>query len=176
VRFVFFVNEEPPYFQTERMGSLVYADRARAKNENIIAMISIESIGYYSDEPDSQDYPPGFSLLYPDRGNFIAFVGDFESRDLVKSTIEDFRLGRLLPSEGLAAPFAMPGVGWSDHWSFAVNGYPAVMVTDTAPFRNPHYHTESDRPDTLDYDRMALVVRGLMLVVRILACDSSCAI
>ena len=169
LRFVFFVNEEPPYFQQVEMGSWVYAKRSRQRNENIVAMFSLETIGYYSDERDSQEYPFPLGLLYPSTGNFITFVGNVGSRKLVRESIGSFRRHAKFPSEGGALPGSMPGVGWSDHWAFWQEGYPALMVTDTAPFRYPHYHQASDTPDKLDYDRMARVVDGLERVVSDLA-------
>jgi Peptidase family M28 len=169
IRFVAFVNEEPPWFQTESMGSLVYAREAHRKHENIVAAISVETIGMYSDRPGSQQYPEPMGVLYPDRGNFIGFVGNLSSRRLVRETIQIFRQTGTIPSEGSAAPEFFSGVGWSDHWSFWQVGYPAIMVTDTAPFRNPNYHHRADKPDTLDYDRMARVVAGLRQVVLSLA-------
>jgi Zn-dependent M28 family amino/carboxypeptidase len=165
LRLVAFVNEEPPHFQTDEMGSLVYATEARRRKENIVAAISIETIGMYSDANGSQQYPAGFGLLYPSKGNFISFIGNVSSRRLVRGAIEAFRETTRFPSEGAAVPAAIPGVGWSDHWSFWEQGYPAIMVTDTAPFRNPNYHLPSDKPETLGYDRMARVVRGLERVV-----------
>ncbi len=169
VRFVFFVNEEPPTFQTDDMGSLVYARECRSKNENIVAMLSLETLGYFSDAPGSQKYPPPFGVVYPSTGNFVAFVGDFGSREIVRDCVRVFRDGTPVASEGGALPSFIPGVDWSDHWSFWQCGYPAVMVTDTAPFRNPNYHRETDTPDTLDYERMAVAVEGLRRVVEHLA-------
>jgi Zn-dependent M28 family amino/carboxypeptidase len=165
VRLVAFVNEEPPWFQTDDMGSLVYAQQARRRNENIVAAVSLETIGMYSDAEDSQKYPAGFGLLYPSKGDFISFIGNISSRPLVREAIGTFRETTRFPSEGAAVPAAIPGVGWSDHWSFWNQGYAAIMVTDTAPFRNPNYHRPSDTPETLDYERMARVVRGLEKVV-----------
>ncbi len=169
LRFAAFVNEELPSFWTENQGSLVYARRARARGERIVAMISLETIGYYSDEPGSQKYPPGLNLLYPDTGNFIAFVGNVSSRALVRQAIDAFRTVATIPSEGVAAPASVPGIGWSDHWSFWQVGYPAIMVTDTAPFRYPHYHTPADTADKLDYERMARVVIGIESTAKALA-------
>ncbi len=169
LRFVFFVNEEPPFFQYEEMGSWVYAKRSRERNENIVAMFSLETIGYYSDRPGSQRYPFPLGLLYPSTGNFITFVGNVGSRKLVRESIGSFRRSAEFPSEGGELPGSMPGVGWSDHWAFWQEGYPAIMVTDTAPFRYPHYHQASDTPDKLDYDRLARVVDGLERVVDDLA-------
>lgn len=169
LRFVAFANEEPPFFQTEEMGSRVHARAARLREEKIVAMISLETMGYYSDEKGSQVYPPFLRLLYPDTGNFIGFVGSYGSRALVRDSIRIFRETTPFPSEGGAPPAKLPGVGWSDHWSFWQEGYPAMMVTDTAPFRYPHYHTAEDTPEKIDYDRLARVVAGLIRVVDALA-------
>jgi hypothetical protein len=169
LRFVFFVNEEPPYFQTAHMGSLVYARRCKERGERVTAMLSLETIGYYSDEPGSQSYPSGLSLGFPDTANFIGFVSNLQSRSLLTRVLRTFRETTAFPSEGAAAPSIIPGVGWSDHWSFWQQGYPAVMVTDTAPYRYPYYHTAEDTPDKIDYDRFARVTAGLVAVTADLA-------
>ncbi|MRR58042.1 MAG: M20/M25/M40 family metallo-hydrolase [Deltaproteobacteria bacterium] len=166
LRFVAFTNEEPPYFLTGLMGSRVYAAGAKRRNEKIVAMLALESIGYYSDAPASQLYPFPFSLFYPDTGNFIGFVGNFGSRSLLRRAIGAFRISTPFPSEGVTSPEFIAGIGWSDHWSFWQEGYPALMVTGTALFRNPHYHQPTDTPNRLDYGRMARVVGGLEQVVR----------
>jgi Peptidase family M28 len=166
LRFVAFVNEEPPYFQTSRMGSFVYASRCKARNDQIVAMISLETIGYFSDAPHSQKYPaPGLGIFYPTTGNFIGFVGNLRSRSLLQRALSVFRAQEKIPSEGAALPAFIPGVSWSDQWSFWKNGYPAIMVTDTAPFRYRPYHEPTDTPDKLDYDRFALVVSGMEYVI-----------
>jgi hypothetical protein len=171
LRFAAFVNEEPPYFQTERMGSMVYARRCREKSENIVAMLSLEMLGCYSDAPGSQKYPPPFSVLYPSKGNFIGFIGNTASRRLVRRVVATFRQNEQFPSEGAAVPGVIPGVGFSDHWSFWQEGYPALMVTDTAMCRYPHYHKPEDTIDKIDFDAMARVVRGLQSVIVELASD-----
>jgi len=166
LRFVAFVNEEPPYFQTRQMGSFVYAERCKARNEQIVAMISLETIGYFSDAPHSQTYPvPLIGSLYPNRANFIGFVGNVRSRALLQRAVGLFRQQEKLPSEGATLPSFVPGVSWSDQWSFWQHGYPAIMITDTALFRYRHYHTPADTPDKLDYDRFALVVSGIENVI-----------
>lgn len=165
LRFVAFTNEEPPYFQTDQMGSRVYARRCRERDENVVAMLSLETIGYFSDEPGSQNYPPPMGELYPSTGNFIGVVGNLSSRELVRRVVGTFRQQEQFPCEGAALPEALPGVGFSDHWSFWQEGYPAAMVTDTAMFRYPHYHAAADTADQIDYDRLARVVRGLEKVV-----------
>ncbi len=166
IRFVAFVNEEPPFYQTPEMGSWVYARRARERREDIVAMMSLETIGCYRDEPGTQQYPFPFNWFYPDTGNFIAFVGNVRSRRLVRRTLADFRSHTAFPSEGVAAFGFLPGLGWSDHWSFWRHGYPALMVTDTALFRYAHYHSPADTPDRVDVERMARVVAGLVRVAR----------
>jgi Zn-dependent M28 family amino/carboxypeptidase len=168
-RFVAFANEEMPYFHTNEMGSQAYAAAARASGQRIDAMISLEMLGCYSDEPGSQRYPPGVSALYPDRGNFIAFVGDIGARSLVRRATGAFRRHAKFPSEGLAAPAAIEGVTRSDHWPFRLAGYQAIMVTDTAYNRYPHYHLPSDTPEKLDYLRMARVTLGVAAVIKELA-------
>ncbi len=169
VRFVFFPNEEPPSFPTADMGSRHYATAARERNDQIVAMLSIESIGYYDTEQGSQRYPFPLNLAYPDVGDFIGFVSNLRSRSLLHRAIAAFRAHATLPTQGAAAPSWVPGVWWSDHWSFWREGYHAIMITDTAPYRNPFYHTPQDTPDKLDYDRMARVVHGLTHVVRAIA-------
>jgi hypothetical protein len=165
IRFVAFSDEEPPRFQTEQMGSLVYARALARERVDVVAMLSIETIGYYSDADDSQSYPFPLSVFYPSRGNFIAFVSDTDSRALLHRVIASFRRHARFPSEGGALPSSLPGVGWSDHWSFWQTGVPAVMITDTAPFRYPHYHTAQDTPDKIDYARTARVVSALARVI-----------
>jgi Zn-dependent M28 family amino/carboxypeptidase len=169
LRFVAFVNEEPPFFQSWRMGSRVYARRCRERGERITAMVSLETLGYYTDAPRSQAYPFPFNLLYPDTANFVAFVGNFSSRKLLHKCVAAFRQNTRFPSEGAAAPEFIPGIGWSDHWAFWKEGYPAVMVTDTAFYRYGYYHTARDLPEQLSYDATARVVRGLRDVVSHLA-------
>ncbi len=169
LRFVAFVNEEPPFYHSDAMGSRHYARRSKERGENILAMLSLETIGYYSDVPGSQRYPFPLGLFYPSTGNFIAFVSNLTSRALLHETLASFRRHAGIPSEGVAAPAFIPGVDWSDHWSFWQEGWPALMVTDTAPYRYPHYHTPQDTPDKVDYERLARVVTGLHGMLRDLA-------
>ena len=143
----------------------MYASRSRNRGEDIVAMISIETIGYYSDDSNSQQYPMPFSFFYPNTGNFIGFVGNISSSQLLRRAIALFRKHSKFPSEGIAAPGWITGIGWSDHWSFWKEGYPAIMITDTAPFRYKHYHTLQDMPDKIEYSRMARVVAGISKVV-----------
>jgi Zn-dependent M28 family amino/carboxypeptidase len=169
VRLVAFVNEEPPFCFTSEMGSDRYAERSRARGEKIVAMLSLETIGYYSSAKGSQRYPMPFDLFYPSTGDFISFVGNLRSRGLVRRSVGAFRRATHFPCEGVAAPGFLPGIFWSDQWSFWRRGYRAVMVTDTAPFRYPSYHTEEDTLEKIDYDRLARVVGGLEHVVQELA-------
>ena len=165
VRLVAFTNEEPPFFIRRDMGSRVYASRARKRKDNIVAMFSLETIGYYSESPYSQQYPFPFSFFYPHTANFIGFVGNLRSRQLVRQSLDAFRRHARFPSEGTVAPGWITGIGWSDHWSFWRKGYRAIMVTDTAPFRYDFYHTSQDTPEKIDYNRLARVTKGLAQVV-----------
>ena len=165
LRFVAFVNEEPPFHHSDAMGSRQYARRSNERGENVVAMFSLETIGWYSDRPGSQRYPFPLNFFYPATGNFLAFVSNLGSRALLHETIASFRRHAELPSEAVAAPAFIPGVDWSDHWSFWKEGNAALMVTDTAPFRYPFYHTPEDTPDKIDFDRLARVVAGVERVV-----------
>ncbi len=169
LRFVAFVNEEPPFFQTPRMGSRVYAKRSRQRDEKIVAMLSLETLGYYSDEPGSQSYPFPFSLVYPSTANFIAFVGNVKAGSLVRQMVGAYRRHAQFPSEGGALWGFIPGVGWSDHWAFWREGFPAIMVTDTALFRYAAYHSPRDTPEKVQYGRMARMLIGLEPVISELA-------
>ena len=169
VRFVAFVNEEPPFFKTDDMGSRVYASMVRARGDDIYAMLCLETIGFYSDEPGGQHYPPPFSLFYPDTGNFIAFVSNFQSRPLLKRSVAAFRTASDFPLEHVTTFEFVPGVDWSDNWSFWREGIPAIMITDTAPYRYPYYHTARDTPDKVKYQELARVTDGLLAVIEALA-------
>lgn len=169
VRFVAFVNEEPPFFQTPSMGSVVYANAAKQRGDDITAMLSLETIGYYSDQPKSQQYPPPLNFLFPDTGNFIGFVSNLGSARLLRQAKNAFRARTRFPIQAAPAPESMPGVGWSDQWAFWQAGYAAMMVTDTAPYRYPWYHTAEDTPDKIDFTKFAEVVDGLEHVVHVLA-------
>jgi hypothetical protein len=169
LRFVFFANEEPPFFWTQDMGSLVYARACKARAEKIVAMLTPETIGCYSDQPGSQRYPIPVDRWYGTTGNFIAFIGMHESARLIRRCVGSFRSHAAFPSLGAGLPSIVPMVGASDHWSFWLQGYPSLMVTDTAPFRYPHYHKRTDTPDKIEYERLARVVEGLRGVVEDLA-------
>jgi acetylornithine deacetylase/succinyl-diaminopimelate desuccinylase-like protein len=166
LRFVAFANEEPPYFNSgEGMGSVEYVGRFPDAAAEVAWMMSLETVGSYSDAPGSQHYPAGVGWLFPDRGNFIAFVANPASRSLLRALIARFRDVATLPSEGAALPASIPGIAWSDQRSFWAVGIPAVMVTDTAPFRDAAYHRASDTPEHLDYANMARLVDGLASAV-----------
>ena len=164
LRFVAFVNEEPPFFQTPQMGSDVYAKAAQRRGDRIVAMLSLETMGYYAADPGSQEYPAPLAGVYPDIGDFIGFVADMNSEPLLVEARTAFESATTFPAQSLAGPAELPGVGWSDHWSFWQAGYPALMVTDTAPFRYPWYHTAEDTPDKIGYRQFAAVVEGLEAV------------
>ena len=124
-------------------------------------MFSIETVGYYSQEPNSQNYPFPLNFFYPHTANFIGFVSNLRYHRLMKDILASFRKQSDFPAQGAAAPTWMTGVAWSDHWSFWREDYPALMITDTAFFRYNHYHTATDTPEKLNYEQMAKVVTGL---------------
>jgi Peptidase family M28 len=166
LRFVEFTNEEPPFLWTQNMGSLVYAQAAKQRGEKIVGMFSLETLGYFTDSANTQKYPPPLSLLYPDRGNFIGFISDIDSRELLRNTIRSFRAQAQFPSEGAALPSIIQGVGWSDRWSFWQQGYQALMITDTAPFRYPQYRTDDDTTVKIDFEKLSRVTYGISKVIR----------
>lgn len=166
LRLVAFVNEEPPFFRGRQMGSMVYARHARSRGDRVTGMISLETIGYYSNEPGSQRYPPLFRLFYPDRGDFLGFVANFRSRRFLQSAVASFQAASDWPVQSVAMFESVPGIGWSDHLAFWRQGWPALMITDTAPYRYPWYHTAQDTPDKVDYEALATVTEGLAGMVR----------
>ena len=158
--------EEPPNFRTEDMGSAVHASSLARRKADVRGMICLEMLGYFSDEPGSQDYPaPGMGLLYPSRGNFISVVGNVSSWGFTRSVKARMAGATELPVRSINAPAMVPGVDFSDHLNFWKHGWSAVMITDTAFFRNPNYHLVSDTPDTLDYERLAQVCTGVYAAV-----------
>jgi hypothetical protein len=163
LKLIFFFLEEPPVFRTEHMGSYVYAKEAKARNENIKAMICLEMVGYYSDKKNGQTFPlPLMSMMFSTTPNFIAVVGNLKSRNLVDKVKNSLLKVSPIPVETLTSVSFVPGVDLSDHRSFWEMGYPAVMITDTAFYRNPNYHTENDTIDTLDFNTMADLLKGLL--------------
>ena len=165
LRFIFFVNEELPYAQTAQMGSAVYAERCVQRKEKIIGMMNLESIGYFSEEPGSQQYPLPMNFFYPRTGNFVGFIGNTSSKGLVQGIVGSFRSNTQFPSEGIIFPDSTEGLIMSDQWSFWQQFYPALTITDTAPFRYPHHHTIEDVPSRLNYEYMARLVAGLEVVL-----------
>jgi Zn-dependent M28 family amino/carboxypeptidase len=170
IRFIAFANEEVPRYKQDEMGSMYSAKRSYSKTELVIGMISLEMIGFYSDEPGSQRYPDLLQNFYPDKGNFISFVSNLASRDFQLRVIANFRDLELFPSEGLVAPqWIERDIRRSDHASYWYYDFPAIMVTDTAFLRNRNYHTATDKFDTLNYNSMARVVSGLTTTLERLA-------
>lgn len=170
VRFVAFTLEEPPFFRSRQMGSRVYARSLKARGEQVEGMLCLEMVGYYSQEKGSQSFP--FFWLrwrYPTTGNFITVVSNSDSEPLQMQVRDALKANMALPVETFTGPWWIPGVDFSDHSSFWKEDYPAVMLTDTAYLRNPHYHRDSDKPDTLDYGAMTELVQGMS--VTLLALD-----
>ncbi len=166
LRLVFWVNEEQPFSKTDEMGSLRHARHLAEQGERVAGAISLETLGFFSGAPGSQKFPFPFALVYADKGNFAAFVGLPGSRALVHRALGAFRRHAVFPSIGGVAPGFIKGIDYSDHWSYDHVGYPALMITDTAPFRNPYYHTAEDLPDKVDYESLARITKGLEGMVR----------
>lgn len=171
VRLVFFVNEEQPWGKTAHMGSLRHARSLKESGEVVVGMFALETLGHFSDVPGSQRFPYPFGLLYGDRGDFVAFVGLPRARSIVHRAVRIFRKVSPVPSIGGVAPGAIEGIDLSDHWAYDQMGFPACMVTDTAPFRNPYYHQTYDTPDTVDYAMLARVTLGLTAMLEVLATE-----
>jgi Zn-dependent M28 family amino/carboxypeptidase len=170
VELVAFALEEPPYFRSPSMGSAVHAASLRAQGFAVRAMMSLEMIGYFNDQPDSQQYPvSALKAFYPSQGNFIVVVGKMDQGRIVRRVKKAMSEASPLPVYSINAPRSIPGVDFSDHLNYWNEGYDALMITDTAFYRNPHYHTSADTPDTLDYPRMAMVVQGVYAAVLSLA-------
>jgi len=170
VELVAYCLEEPPFFRSAQMGSAQHAALLREQGIELRAMICLEMIGFFADEAGSQAYPVGLlKLVYPDRGDFITVVGRMGEPRLVRRIKGAMRGATPLPVESINAPAAIPGIDLSDHFNYWSRGYPAVMITDTSYYRNPHYHEASDTWSTLDYERMAQVVRGVHAATLMLA-------
>jgi hypothetical protein len=166
VDLVAFSLEEPPHFKTAAMGSAVHARSLAQAGVKVRAMICLEMIGYYSEEKNSQQYPvAALKAIYPDKANFISVVGNMEQGKLVGEVKKMMQTGSDIDVQSLTAPAAVPGVDFSDHLNYWKYKFPAVMITNTAFFRNPHYHLPSDTIETLDFDKMAEVVRGIYWAV-----------
>lgn len=168
IRLIMFPNEERPFGRTELGGSYVSARDSAEKQEKIIGMMSLEMLGYYSSEAGSQSYPYHLDLLLSGIGNGVLFGSNLMSRNFLHQAIGHFREQELLPSEGAALPHRL-AIDRSDHRSYWRFGYPAILITDGADYRNPYYHQESDLPDTLDYQKMARVLVGLSRMIEALA-------
>jgi Zn-dependent M28 family amino/carboxypeptidase len=169
IRFVAFVNEESPFFYWGKMGSMVYAKMARQRKDNIRFMISLETMGYYRHEPHSQAYPPLLKWFYTDRANFIAFVSNFKSRRTMHQAVKAFHNCSDFPLQHIATFAWVPGVSWSDHMAFWRQGYKAFMVTDTAFYRYPYYHTAQDTPDKVQIEPLAKLTQDLFCCLNSMA-------
>jgi hypothetical protein len=166
VELVAFTLEEESHLFSAPMGSAVHAASLRQHNIPVRVMFSLEMIGYFTDAPHSQRFPlPFLTTVYPSQGNFIAIVGDLSQGLVVRQIKQAMRSASSLPVHSLNAPRFVPGVDFSDHRNYWQAGYHAVMVTDTAFYRNARYHTDHDTAATLDYERMAMVVQGVYAAV-----------
>lgn len=162
VEFVAYSLEEPPYFATQQMGSAVHARALAESKANVRAMICLEMIGYFSDQPDSQRFPvDALKYVYPTVGNFITVVGPLSDLFFVRKVSRLMKKAANISVQTFAAPQWIQAIGLSDQRNYWANGYRAVMINDTSFYRNPHYHQTTDTIQTLDFDRMAEVVKGV---------------
>ena len=162
IDFAAYTLEEPPFFGTKKMGSFIHAESLYKAKSKIKVMISLEMIGYFSDKEGSQQFPlPFMNLFYPEKGNFIGVVGNFFQRSITKKIRDLMRKGSDIPVYSINAPSILPGVDFSDHKNFWHFGYNAVMITDTAFYRNPNYHRKTDTIGTLDFEKMYSVIEGI---------------
>jgi len=170
VRFVAFANEEPPFFQTSDMGSFAYAKRSSERGESITGMIALDGLGYFDDSDGSQSYPlPGLGFAYSKSASFIALVTRLGDYSLLREVSASFKESGAIATESASLPGFLPGVNWSDHWAFWQHDYPGLLITDTLPFRDPHYHSPEDKPDRLNYENMARITSALTLTIQNLA-------
>ncbi|MCR6642776.1 MAG: M28 family peptidase [Sporocytophaga sp.] len=166
VDLVAYTLEEPPYFRTSNMGSAIHSKYIIENKIPFKVMICLEMIGYFSEKPKSQEYPVGIlKTIYPSTGNFIAVVGRIGENSLVKNVKKFMIEGSSINVESINAPKSMVGIDFSDHLNYWNNNLPAVMVTNTSFYRNKNYHEPTDTPETLDYDKMAEVVKGVYWAV-----------
>lgn len=161
LRFVAFTNKEPPFMYTRNMGSVKYAFSLREKNEDVVAMYSLEGLGYFSNKRYTQRYPYFMGFFRSDVANFIAFVTNYNSQELLTESLAIFRLHNKFPSQGIAAPDFISSINASDHWAFWGAGYHSLMITDTMFYRNENYYRESDTIKTIDFDNFTRVVVAL---------------
>lgn len=165
LRLVAFVNEEDPFFGTEKMGSYRYAMRSHERGEDIEFMLSLDALGIYKEEPGTQTLPFPFSLFYPDEGNFLAFIGNLPSRKHVILATRGFRKGSAFPIRAGVVPEWVEGAGWSDHLSFWEFGYPGIQVTDTGAFRAASHTTSEDTMEKLNFDALSRIVVGMYAAI-----------
>ena len=166
VELVAYTLEEPPHFRSNKMGSYIHAKSLKESGKDVSLMMSLEMIGYFSDEPNSQHYPvPFLDFIYPSKGNYVAIVANLSNLSTVRKVKASFRQASTLPVYSINAPALIPGIDYSDHRNYWRMGYPAVMITDTAFARNTAYHTPQDTADRLNYQKMAQVVEATYYTV-----------
>jgi len=170
VELVAYCLEEPPFFRTKKMGSYVHAFKLKKQGKKIKVMIALEMLGYYDEKANTQSYPVGFlKYFYSDKGNFITVIGKFGQAGITRKIKSLISANTSIPVYSMNAPASLVGVDFSDHLNYWKNNYQAVMITDTAFYRNKHYHKGTDTFDKLDYQRMSSVVAAIFLAIRALA-------
>lgn len=163
---VAYTLEEPPYFKTEYMGSYIHAKYLADNKIDVFGMVSLEMIAYFKDEKHTQTYPLKFlSSIYGNKGNYITMVNKFGAGEFARSFSRKFKSAKTIRTKKFVGPKILPGIDFSDHLNYWAFGYSALMVTDTAFYRNHNYHQATDTMETLDFDRMAKVIDGVLVVL-----------
>lgn len=159
---VAYTLEEPPYFRTAYMGSYIHAKWLYDNNVNVLGMVSLEMIGYFKDKPKTQSYPIGaLSVVYGNKGNYITLVKKFAAGNFTRKFCKHFKSTKSIRTKKFSGPMILPGIDFSDHLNYWNFGYSALMVTDTAFYRNKNYHQSTDTLETLDIYRMSKVIDGV---------------
>ncbi len=166
IEFVAYTLEEPPYFRTDSMGSHVHAKSLYTNNEKLKGMICLEMIGYFNENKHSQDYPIGFlKFFYGNRGDYITVVQKFGNGRFGRLVKRKMKKQDLIKTKSFRAPAKLPGIDFSDHLNYWRYGYDAVMITNTAFYRNKNYHKPADKLETLDIKQMGLVIDEVFLTL-----------
>ena len=166
IDFVAYCLEEPPHFGTKNMGSYVHAESLNKTNADVVGMICLDMIGYFSDEPDSQHYPmPELSKRFPTVGNYIAVIGLQDHAAFSKQVSDSMKAAGTIDLHMINFPSIDGLAGLSDHRNYWHFGYDAVMINNTAKFRNPNYHKVTDTVDTLDLEKMGAVIEAVFKTI-----------
>ncbi len=163
---VAFCSEEPPSFGTRHMGSFHYAQGLKDMGRPVKGVLVLEMLGYFNNREKTQLYPPFLDMFFPSQGNFVAIGSNWASRALLRHLKLAWKQRGKVPLETVILPSVFSNFMMSDQLNFWDAGYPAVIMTDTAFYRNPNYHQSTDTADTLDYESMARITETLAAILQ----------